>query len=109
MNFYQKIFLGFFCFIKKVLPKEEQAEAYATGLMTGAASFIYFAVTLFFMQRATGLWETAGVFFVLFGAHFMMFANKGLTENWECSDKWIYRSLLYFFTTLSILMYVTTL
>ena len=108
MKFYQNLFLGFYCIIKKILPNEEHAEAYAIGLMTGAASFLYFTLTILLMNRGASLWETAGVFFVLYGLHHFLFANKKIGEKAECSAKWIYRSLLFFFTALSFLMFAAT-
>ncbi|HFA50490.1 MAG TPA: hypothetical protein ENJ95_15870 [Bacteroidetes bacterium] len=110
MAFYTRLFLGFYCLVKNILPKEKNPEAYAIAFMAGALSFIYFAATLYFVKRAATMLETAGVFLVIYAVHHFKFVAEGqfkqIIKETDCSEKLVFRSLLYFFVALSLLMYV---
>ena len=106
------VFLGFYCLIKKFLPKEKNPEAYAVAGMAGSTSFFYFAITYFFLRRGATILETVGIFLVLYAAHHFLFVkdDKHLEMEKEitCSDQLIYRSVLFFVTSFSVLMYVSS-
>lgn len=112
MSFYHQLFVGFYCFIKKILPKEKNPEAYAIGLMSGAVSFLVFSVLLLVSQKSAGLWETAGIFLLVYALHHFLFIIDGkkekLIEALPCSDQLVYRSLLFFILALSVMMYLST-
>ena len=98
--------------IKKVLPKEDSIEAYAVGFISGAACFLYFTIMVLFFGKGAGMMETAVVFFAAYIIHHLLYVSKGqykkLEKEMPCSDRLIYRSLLYFFTALSLLMFAST-
>ena len=112
MGFYNQLFLGFYCLTKKLLSKEANPEAYATAFMAGALSFVYFAATLFFFGAAANTLETVGVFLVAYALHHFLFVSgekyRQIEQEKECSNQLIFRSLLYFFVCLSLLMYAST-
>lgn len=109
MKFYDSIFLGFLCMVKKFMPKEENPEAYAAGFISGAVCFLYFAVTVLMLNRGAKALETAGVFFVIYAAHHYFYIGnekyKLLEKETPCSDQLIYRGLLFFVSALFLLMY----
>ena len=111
MTFYQKLFLGFYCLTKKYISKENYPESYAVAGMAGSASFLYFSVTYFFMRHGASTLETIGLFLILYAMHHFLFVkddkHKEMEKEMECSGQLIYRSVLYFVTTLALLMFVT--
>lgn len=113
MSFYQKLFLGFYCLSKKYISKDNHPEAYAIACMAGAASFLYFSVTYLFMRIGASTIETVGLFLIMYAMHHFLLIKdnkyKEIEKEVGCSNQLIYRSVLYFITTLTLLMFVTSI
>lgn len=111
-GFYLKLYIGFLCMVKAILPKEKNPENFAVAIIAGAATFLYFTITVFFLKRSASGMETAGMYFILYAAHYYLLLRNEKNEHTitetSCSNQLIYRSVLYFITTLSLLMFVSS-
>ena len=113
MDFYGKLFLGFYCLCKKFISEKNYPHHYAVAAMAGTTSFFYFALTYLALKRNATTMETVGVFLVLYALHHFLFIKDNKYSEMEkaapCTDQWIYRSILFFVTGLSLLMYVSSI
>ncbi len=113
MAFYEKLFLGFYCLTKKYIAEKNYPEHYAVACMAGSASFLYFAFTYYFLRRGATTLETVGIFLVLYAVHHFLFMKDDkymeLEKETTCSGQLIYRSVLYFVMSLSLLMFVSSM
>ena len=112
MRFYEQLFLGFYCLCKKFISEKNYPQHYAIAFMAGTTSFIYFALTYLMLKRGANTLETVGIFLVLYAAHHFLFMKddkyKELEKEMPCSDQFIYRSVLFFVTGLTFLMFASS-